>query len=230
MARDKRDAQSILESHQLLAARIYRVMVSFGTREVWTSSLEILDTGSEPNLVKEDFALAVWAPSIRKVKESRLRSASNAPMEIKGVSSITMQVRQLQNKVGFLTIPNLATNIILRRAFIGKFIEKIDPKAGLIISINSSSVAIVDVMRRGNILNIKSHGIEGRQERLAAEQPRKITRATTLAVMRETIAEVKNSAGVIQLVGMPEHLIQKRQALIAQNIVHTASESRSTCN
>lgn len=36
MERDKRDAQLMLESHQLLAARNYKMIILLGTKGVWT--------------------------------------------------------------------------------------------------------------------------------------------------------------------------------------------------
>lgn len=53
MARDKREAQSMLESHQLLATRNYKIMVSLWTKDVSNPSSAILDTGAGPNFVKE---------------------------------------------------------------------------------------------------------------------------------------------------------------------------------
>lgn len=88
MARNTRNAQSVLEFYQLLATRNYKLMVLFGRKEVWIPSLAVLDTGAGRNIVKEYFALAPWDSSIKEVEESRIQSTSKAPMEMKGVLSL----------------------------------------------------------------------------------------------------------------------------------------------
>lgn len=95
MVPHKYDAQSVLEPHQLLAVRSYKVMVFLGTKGVWTSSLVILEPGASPYLFKEDSALDAWAPSVKIVKASCLQSASNTPLDIKWKCSLDMQIVQL---------------------------------------------------------------------------------------------------------------------------------------
>lgn len=67
LARNKRDAQLVLKLHQLLSLGNYKVMIMIGKYGVTTSSLAILETGAGSNLIKEDFVLAVWAPTIENV-------------------------------------------------------------------------------------------------------------------------------------------------------------------
>lgn len=56
MARGRRDGQAMLESPQLLATRNYKVKVFHGTKGVWTLSLAIFDSGTEPNRAEEHFS------------------------------------------------------------------------------------------------------------------------------------------------------------------------------
>lgn len=54
IAHNKCNAQLMSKSHQLFVTRNYKVMVFFGTEEVWTSFfLARLDTGARPILFKE---------------------------------------------------------------------------------------------------------------------------------------------------------------------------------
>lgn len=55
-----------------------------------------------------------------------------------------MQIVQLQKKVGFVVVPNLAKNVNLGTGFIGQLIEKVCPKSGHFTPISSGTVAIVD--------------------------------------------------------------------------------------
>lgn len=82
-----------------------------------------------------------------------------------------MQMEQLQKKIGFIWVPNLAINVTLRIAFIGQFIEKISRKAGLTTPISSSPIATVDKTRLDHVLTVESHESRGQPERFAAGQP-----------------------------------------------------------
>lgn len=71
-------------------------------------------------------------------------------------------------------------------------------------------------------MTIESHEKNRQTERLTAEQPREVTQATAFAPIRKTIVEVNTATEGIQLVGIQEQLIHKRQALVAQGRVDTA--------
>lgn len=106
---------------------------------VWNSALIILDRVTGPNLVGMDFYLASWALSVQNKKTSRLLSASNAPMKIKGMLSLKAQMGQLQNEIGVLVAPNLAKNIIFSTAFIRKIVEMITARRILSCKPNRAS-------------------------------------------------------------------------------------------
>lgn len=169
-----------------------------------------------------NFGLAAWSPSIETVKTGCIWSASSAPLEVKRVISLEAQMRQLHKKIGFLVVPSLATNLILGTAFIGKYVEEIRSKLNIITPMNTSPVAIVNATYRNHVLTVESHNSQGQPDQLAAEQPCVVTRVTKLAPVSEKIMEVNNSARVNHLVSTHEHLIQKRQVLVTQGIVHTA--------
>lgn len=88
---------------------------------------------------------------------------------------------------------------------------------------NSNPVAVVDKTRKNQVLCIQSHDEKWHLEWVVVEQPCEATRIPALALMSETIEEVKFSAWASQVVGTHKNLIQDRQALIAQGIVDIAT-------
>lgn len=78
----------------------------------------------------------------------------------------------------------------MRTSFIGQFIEKVNPKAGVISPVNSSPFAIVDKIREKHALTMVSHSDKEQLERLAIDQLCEVTRAKTIALISKTIVEV----------------------------------------
>lgn len=118
-------------------------MISLGAKSVWTLSVAILDTGAGASLNKEDFDLVVWDPEIENLKAGCLWPTSSAPMKINETISLEYQMRRLHKKIVFLAEPSLAANVIFDTAFIGKYVDRIRPKANIITLQDSSPVAIV---------------------------------------------------------------------------------------
>lgn len=88
----KRNVCLMLEPHQLLGAGNYKVRVSLESEIIWTRSLVIAVPGAGQALAKTDFLLLAWEPLIKKLKASRLRSAWNAPMELRNMLSLIVQM------------------------------------------------------------------------------------------------------------------------------------------
>lgn len=71
-----------------------------------------------PNVIKQSFAVVGSLPSIEHVKVVRLRTTGNFFVEVVGMTTTKLQIGQLQSKVEFLVVLELATNVILETAFI----------------------------------------------------------------------------------------------------------------
>lgn len=57
LARDKCKAQLMMESHELLPSRNYKMMDFLGVERKVTSTLAILNTGAEPNVMRKSAAV-----------------------------------------------------------------------------------------------------------------------------------------------------------------------------
>lgn len=124
MARDESDAMLMRKSHKLVKARNYRAGIEVGARGVWNTRIALLDAGVGDKLIKEELVRATWAPLMKEMKESRLRSVSNTTVEVKRIISLDLEKGSLQKKIGFFVELGLATNIIVGTAFIGNKVEK----------------------------------------------------------------------------------------------------------
>lgn len=95
MANNEQERRMTLQVLRLLQARKYRVEIAVSARRVCTTLMAILDTGVGTKLINEKFILAVQALLLKTAKASRLRSASNNAMEVKGVINLHLQAGQL---------------------------------------------------------------------------------------------------------------------------------------
>lgn len=133
-------------------------------------------------------------------------------MEINQLLSFEVQMGHFQKKAGVLIVLIMVTKEILGMAFIEKHVKRISAKAGLVISINLSSVAIIDETRHSYIPTniVKS---DAKQDLIFPdEDPCVILRTTSLSRMSQTIVKLKTSSGAIRLVATHLHLIRKRRA------------------
>lgn len=81
------------------------------------------------------------------VKVYCTKSASNALMAVKRVTSILLQMRQLRDKVGFVVVSGLAKNVnfLIETAFMNHIVEKITPKLMPTTLVKSGTVANLDL-------------------------------------------------------------------------------------
>lgn len=131
-------------------------MVLHGTKGLWTSFSAILDTGAGPSLARTDASLPAGASLTRKMRINCPQSASNEPMEIKGLLSLEAQMWQHQKKIGFLVMTSMTTNVMLRTVFIYISIMRIILKAKLSTPIDLSPVEIMYATRQDHILTTDS--------------------------------------------------------------------------
>lgn len=101
MARDKHDAQIVLESYQLPTAHTFNELISLGTKGVWILSSAISDIGFGAILNQENFVQAAWAQAIENMKTGCLRTALDAPIEMKEVISVRVPIEQVYKKTWF---------------------------------------------------------------------------------------------------------------------------------
>lgn len=144
MAGKKRDAWLMLESHDLMKAYNYKVLVSVGAKGVWTFSMAIIDTGIGPNLIQE------------KVME---------------VISLNGQRRQLQEKIGFSAMSNLETIIFWGTAFISDSFAHISCRSMWITPFASGPVAIIGATQEGQILTIEKADQRSSGQDVETESP-----------------------------------------------------------
>lgn len=89
----------------------------------------------------------------------RLLLAGNSPLEVVGMMNAKLQTKLLQSEVGFLVVPEQATNVFQKTAFIKNDCEVISPKTGFTTLSNSSPVAIIDEARRDHMENISVENV-----------------------------------------------------------------------
>lgn len=164
-------------------------IISLGTTGVWTSSLEISDTGAGLNLMKKDLLQVSclrrnWQRRYR-LPSSRIKHANGNQWTHKPQSSEVAAVQ----KICFLVVPSLAANVILCTSFIGKHVEKISSNADIITTMNSRPGTLVVAMNWDYVLTIESLDSLGKLERFVAKPPWQATTAAALAQMRETLCK-----------------------------------------
>lgn len=183
-----------------------------------TTTSAILDKGSSSNFIKPSFAVMDWLPSIERVKTISLRWAENFPFEVVQMVTMKLQIGQLRKEGWFLAALELATNVILKTAFIGKYIEVVSSKNGLTTLSISSPVATIDETLRDHIINISEENVPEESRDSTDERSCVVHRVATFPSMRGTTVQVKKFYLGRQLVKTHKNLIQKLVALIAQGI------------
>lgn len=104
----------MLESHELLATRNYKVMILLRKPGIWTSSLAILNTNAVYIVIIEYLVWPIGSCSrVEQMEAGRFWSASNAPMNFKRVINIKVQMEQLRKKIGFLVVICLTIKVSL---------------------------------------------------------------------------------------------------------------------
>lgn len=200
IAGDTRDAQLMMVSNQLLAPRNNKVMIFLGEKIRWASTVAILGMEVGPSLIYQRFALMACLSSPKRVKAVHLQSESSFFLEVKGMVAIDLQAEHLQREVGFLVVPELATNVVLEKALLWKNIEKISPKTGLFSLRDSSPVTIVDDTRPNLIVIVSMENWTEEDRSRTEEILGVVSRITELPPMSKTMGQVKTSGKDIQLV------------------------------
>lgn len=95
-----------------MKTRKYKIVIAFGARGDWNTSMATVNTAAGPNPIKEGFFTAARAALMNAVKACPLCSASNAPMEEKGVMILNVHLGQLQKHIVVLVMSGLEMNII----------------------------------------------------------------------------------------------------------------------
>jgi hypothetical protein len=127
----KVDVQAVnTESIFPLKSRNYKVSATVGVSTVIVTAVRaILDTGSGPNLVREDLLPEDWE-QYRMNDEPRYNvvGAGGKRLRQKGVISLFVELGRLRVKARFLVIAELAAECILGCQFIDRHVQSILPK------------------------------------------------------------------------------------------------------
>lgn len=116
-----------------------------------------LETGAGIISIKEDFVLTAGVPATDNVKNSCFELASSAPMGVKSVICLEVQMRKLCKKTDFLQVSNLVTNVFLGPVFLGKHINGISSKANAITPMSLSHNANLRATCRNPALTCTKH-------------------------------------------------------------------------
>lgn len=203
---DEQEAKIMLETHQLLQICNYKIRTAVAARGSWLTSMVILDTGTGPNLIRKTIITPPWTPLVRTVKASCLWLVSNNPWEAKGFISRHLRIRQPHQKVVFLVVPGLTTNMLLGTTVIGWYIRRMSPKAETINHANLSPAAIAKAVKRSRAMAAKNNG-----DREKVEASCVIAQLMRLSLKSETFVGVKTSARGIHLGKTHDNLVRRHQ-------------------
>lgn len=123
--------------------------------------------------------------------------------------SLDLQVGQLHKKVVFLTIPGLATNILLGTAFTKRYIEKILLKIGRIGFVNLSPIESAEAAEKHPVMTDE----EGKHLE-PVETPIAIARLVRLSPVRETFVCIDTPAGGINLADAHDNWSGRNQEMM----------------
>lgn len=131
----------MFESKTLLEEKNYKLNASVGVKELCKTVSAVLNTGAEHSLIKEDCVPQVWKKNVVKLMTTRLQSAADTHLDLKGVTWLQVQLGQRVARVSFLVVVKLATDAILGTPYINDNIDRIYPRKEKLILSGSIPVA-----------------------------------------------------------------------------------------
>lgn len=139
--------------------------------------------------------MAIWAWLMKDAKARRLRYGSNSAMEIRGLLSVEVPIKNFQKIVQQLTISNLATNVILIVAFTEKYAERTSPEASHTTSITASPISIVNETWHDFVLTINAKSDRRKDEKISDEDCCVVTEAMSHSPIILRIVEMSFNCG-----------------------------------
>lgn len=129
------------------------------------------DPGTEPNLLKENCLSLACARHAAIIETTRLRSAANTQLDMKGV--IRQEVKSGQNivKTSSLIAINLAADMMLGTPYNNEIIENIILKNSTLKPSGSSFVAIEESIGNSTSMKIKKETEQSNPEDKYKEYP-----------------------------------------------------------
>lgn len=156
------------------------------------------------------------------MKAVRLNQIGCFAVIVVRIMTTQLHIEKRWREVGFLVVPELATNVNIGKAFIGKYIERIGPKFGLTMPDDSGSVAAIDETRSDHIVTVLVKVLGEKFGKSTADHSCVISWVTKLPSMSEKMLQVKTSSVDIQLATTHKNLVLKWAPLVTQAIVDTA--------
>jgi Retroviral aspartyl protease len=135
-----------MESVHLLQSRNYKLYCSVGdSKAVLFPVRAVLDTGADPNLVREDILPKDWERwRVPNITLPRITNASAKQILAKGAIVFYVQLGTTVHRVRFYVAPGLAVPCILGCKFINLHVKAILPKEKKVEPHDGASVAIAN--------------------------------------------------------------------------------------
>lgn len=95
-----------------LATRNFKKMIFVDANDAWTSELEILDMSAGHSFVEEYFFMTARDLTVNMVNASRLRSSSNAPINVKTSRSTLSYVTPTSSDLVAFLAPTRHANVM----------------------------------------------------------------------------------------------------------------------
>lgn len=109
-----------------LAKPTYKVRIKIAlTKTVLHPKTDLVDTAAGTNLMNEDYLNPAWKCSIERLESSKLRTATNVVIKAQGVTPFLLHIGDVQARVCFRFVQNLALNMLLGTMYIDKGIRGI---------------------------------------------------------------------------------------------------------
>lgn len=178
-----------------------------------------LDTEAGLNLLKKNCLSRVFTKHAVSMKVTRLRSAANTKQKENRVTRQRVQLDQRTAKTVFLIVTDLATDMILRIAYINENIDMISPKKGILKPTGPSSVAIEESVGStaymADILETK----QGHPKDVFNKYHCTAVCQSTIRSMSEAYLYATTNDRGVRLDTSYKYLVKNYQAFVAQGIV-----------